>query len=201
MNEKERWCISGPLSAIHAWLCPYVCVHLAICSEGGSSAWGAPGLLPGFGLLLGPDVAFIPQPAVTWPLVGGACACHPLQPVYLFCHLQYPSAFTDNTINNWKEFWNECIFSTLFHGFILLSLTLSVFALHSTGFPSEAAMCEWALVMCFFALFGVFAAEFRHIDFHKLTVQKKGMKTASNANGVWTLQEIHWGRAGKLWLW
>jgi len=52
-------------------------------------------------------------------------------------------------------------------------------------------MCEWALVMCFFALFGIFAAEFRHIDFHKLTVQKNGMKTASDANGVWTLQEIH----------
>lgn len=51
-----------------------------------------------------------------------------------------------------------------------------MFALHSAGFPSEAAMCEWALVMCFFALFGIFAAEFRHIDFHKLTVQKKGMK-------------------------
>lgn len=66
-----------------------------------------------------------------------------------------------------------------------------MFALHSVGFPSEAAMCEWALVMCFFALFGIFAAEFRHIDFHKLTVQKKGMNTASDANGVWTLQEIH----------
>lgn len=70
---------------------------------------------------------------------------------------------------------------------ILLSLTLSV--LHSTGFRSEAAMCEWALVMVFFALFGIFAAEFRHIDFHKLTVQKS--VPASDANGVWTLQEIH----------
>ncbi|XP_056090605.1 modulator of macroautophagy TMEM150B [Rhinichthys klamathensis goyatoka] len=70
-------------------------------------------------------------------------------------------------------------------------LVICMFALYSAGFPSEAAMCEWALVMCFFALFGIFAAEFRHIDFHKLTVQEKGMKTASGANGVWTLQEIH----------
>ncbi|XP_051742431.1 modulator of macroautophagy TMEM150B [Ctenopharyngodon idella] len=70
-------------------------------------------------------------------------------------------------------------------------LVICMFVLHGTGFRSEAAMCEWALVMCFFALFGIFAAEFRHIDFHKLTVQKKGIKTASDANGVWTLQEIH----------
>ncbi|XP_055050578.2 modulator of macroautophagy TMEM150B [Misgurnus anguillicaudatus] len=61
--------------------------------------------------------------------------------------------------------------------------------LHITGYRSEAAICEWALVMCFFALFGVFAAEFRHIDLHKLTVQKEGMKKANEENGVWTLQE------------
>lgn len=119
------------LFAIHAWLRPYVCFHLAICIEGGSSPWGAPGLLPGFGLLLDPDVAFILQPAVTWPLVGGACACHPLQPVYLFCHLQYPSALTDNTINNWNEFWNECVFTTLYRVFILLSLTLCLLSVCS----------------------------------------------------------------------
>lgn len=66
-----------------------------------------------------------------------------------------------------------------------------MFALYKTGFRSEAAICEWALVMCFFALFAIFAAEFRHIDCHKLTVQNKERKSTSDANGVWTIQEIH----------
>uniref|UniRef100_A0A3B4GRX1 Transmembrane protein 150B n=1 Tax=Pundamilia nyererei TaxID=303518 RepID=A0A3B4GRX1_9CICH len=45
--------------------------------------------------------------------------------------------------------------------------------LHITGFSSGAAACEWILVMSFFCLFGLFAAEFRHIDCHSLTVQKQ----------------------------
>lgn len=48
----------------------------------------------------------------------------------------------------------------------------SVATLHNTGHPSGAAVCEWALVMLFFCLFGLFAAEFRHINGHHLTVQK-----------------------------
>ncbi|XP_051989143.1 modulator of macroautophagy TMEM150B-like [Xyrauchen texanus] len=79
---------------------------------------------------------------------------------------------------------------------ILCSLcTVSVICMgvfHITGYRSEAAFSEWALVMCFFALFAIFAAEFRHIDFHKLAVQKEGMKTDNNnTNSVWTLQEIN----------
>ncbi|XP_016300220.1 transmembrane protein 150B-like [Sinocyclocheilus anshuiensis] len=61
----------------------------------------------------------------------------------------------------------------------------------SQWFRSEAAICEWALVICFFALFAIFAAEFRHIDCLKLTVQNKKRKSASDANGVYTIQEIH----------
>ncbi|NP_001032458.2 modulator of macroautophagy TMEM150B isoform X1 [Danio rerio] len=78
--------------------------------------------------------------------------------------------------------------------FILCSqctcMVICMFVLHSTGFRSAAAICEWILVMCFFALFGVFAAEFRHIDFHKLTVQKEGLKVANNDNVVWTVQDV-----------
>uniref|UniRef100_A0A3P9BF18 Transmembrane protein 150B n=1 Tax=Maylandia zebra TaxID=106582 RepID=A0A3P9BF18_9CICH len=48
---------------------------------------------------------------------------------------------------------------------------MSIF--HITGFSSGAAACEWILVMSFFCLFGLFAAEFRHIDCHSLTVQKQ----------------------------
>uniref|UniRef100_A0A8C2GZD3 Zgc:123244 n=1 Tax=Cyprinus carpio TaxID=7962 RepID=A0A8C2GZD3_CYPCA len=48
-----------------------------------------------------------------------------------------------------------------------------------------------ALVMCFFAFFAIFAAEFRHIDCHKLTVQNNERKSTSYANGVWAIQEIH----------
>ncbi|KAF3846699.1 hypothetical protein F7725_003777 [Dissostichus mawsoni] len=37
----------------------------------------------------------------------------------------------------------------------------------------------WALVMLFFGLFGLFAAEFRHIDCHQLTIQKPSLGNAS----------------------
>ncbi|KTG03496.1 hypothetical protein cypCar_00032939 [Cyprinus carpio] len=70
-------------------------------------------------------------------------------------------------------------------------LIICIFVLYNTGFRSEAAICEWALVMCFFAFFAIFAAEFRHIDCHKLTVQNNERKSTSYANGVWAIQEIH----------
>lgn len=47
-----------------------------------------------------------------------------------------------------------------------------------------ASISEWALVMCFFVLFGLFASEFRHIDHHQLTVQNQGLsKTQSISSG------------------
>ncbi|KAK2916036.1 hypothetical protein Q8A67_000410 [Cirrhinus molitorella] len=61
---------------------------------------------------------------------------------------------------------------------------ICMLVLYSTGFRSEAAICEWALVMCFFALFAIFAAEFRHIDCHKLTVQKRERINSRDANGL-----------------
>ncbi|XP_026065215.1 modulator of macroautophagy TMEM150B-like [Carassius auratus] len=70
-------------------------------------------------------------------------------------------------------------------------LVICIFVLYTTGFRSEAAVCEWILVMCFFALFAIFAAEFRHIDCHKLTVQCKERKSARDDYCVWTIQEIH----------
>ncbi|XP_042562523.1 modulator of macroautophagy TMEM150B-like [Clupea harengus] len=48
--------------------------------------------------------------------------------------------------------------------------------LHNTGSKSPAAMCEWALVMTFFLLFSLFAAEFRCIECHRLTVYKQVAK-------------------------
>uniref|UniRef100_A0A8C9VCN3 Transmembrane protein 150B n=1 Tax=Scleropages formosus TaxID=113540 RepID=A0A8C9VCN3_SCLFO len=36
--------------------------------------------------------------------------------------------------------------------------------LHNNHLRSAAAICEWLAVMSFFMLFGLFAAEFRHID-------------------------------------
>ncbi|XP_059204433.1 modulator of macroautophagy TMEM150B [Centropristis striata] len=54
-------------------------------------------------------------------------------------------------------------------------LVIAMTVLSNTGFRSEAAVCEWALVMFFFCLFGLFAAEFRHIDCHRLTVQKQAL--------------------------
>ncbi|XP_042248269.1 modulator of macroautophagy TMEM150B [Thunnus thynnus] len=55
-------------------------------------------------------------------------------------------------------------------------LVIIMSILHNTGYTSGAAVCEWALVMVFFCLFGLFAAEFRHIDCHHLTVQKQALK-------------------------
>ncbi|KAM3864457.1 modulator of macroautophagy TMEM150B [Diretmus argenteus] len=55
----------------------------------------------------------------------------------------------------------------------LLVIIMSI--LHNTGQTSGSAICEWALVMLFFFLFGLFAAEFRHIDCHQLTVQKQAL--------------------------
>ncbi|KAK2833728.1 hypothetical protein Q5P01_017617 [Channa striata] len=51
-------------------------------------------------------------------------------------------------------------------------LVFGMSILHNTGHVSEAAVCEWVLVMLFFCLFGLFGAEFRHVDCHRLTVQK-----------------------------
>ncbi|KAM7372284.1 hypothetical protein PAMP_009463 [Pampus punctatissimus] len=56
----------------------------------------------------------------------------------------------------------------------ILVIVMSI--LHNTGYTSGAAICEWALVMLFFCLFGLFAAEFRHIDCHHLTVQKHALR-------------------------
>ncbi|XP_022524237.1 modulator of macroautophagy TMEM150B [Astyanax mexicanus] len=52
-------------------------------------------------------------------------------------------------------------------------LIIAMSVLHNIGYRSEAAVCEWAAVMGFFVLFGVFTAEFRHIDFHELHVQRE----------------------------
>ncbi|TDH02658.1 hypothetical protein EPR50_G00155070 [Perca flavescens] len=53
-------------------------------------------------------------------------------------------------------------------------LLIVMTVLTETGFPSGAAVCEWALVMLFFGLFGLFAAEFRHITCH-LTVRTQAI--------------------------
>ncbi|XP_076122040.1 modulator of macroautophagy TMEM150B [Alosa pseudoharengus] len=50
---------------------------------------------------------------------------------------------------------------------------IAMVVLHNTGSKSPAAMCEWALVMTFFLLFASFAAEFRLIECHQLTVHKQ----------------------------
>ncbi|XP_078126596.1 modulator of macroautophagy TMEM150B [Sander vitreus] len=53
-------------------------------------------------------------------------------------------------------------------------LVIVMIVLSRTGFHSGAAVCEWALVMLFFSQFGLFAAEFRHINCH-LTVQEQAI--------------------------
>ncbi|XP_051245204.1 modulator of macroautophagy TMEM150B [Dicentrarchus labrax] len=63
-------------------------------------------------------------------------------------------------------------------------LVISMTVLHNTGYPSEAAVCEWALVMVFFMLFGLFAAEFRHIDCHHLNVQKQAPGNDCNTPSI-----------------
>lgn len=63
-------------------------------------------------------------------------------------------------------------------------LVIIMVALYNTGFPSGAAVCEWVLVMMFFCLFGLFAAEFRRIDCHHLTVQKQKQALRNDSRPV-----------------
>ncbi|XP_018618791.1 modulator of macroautophagy TMEM150B [Scleropages formosus] len=55
--------------------------------------------------------------------------------------------------------------------------------LHNNHLRSAAAICEWLAVMSFFMLFGLFAAEFRHIDCHRLTVQTQTKAGKPRENG------------------
>ncbi|KAL6103266.1 tmem150b [Pungitius sinensis] len=55
--------------------------------------------------------------------------------------------------------------------FLCTGLIIALGILQYTGFPSVAAACEWAFAMLIFCLFGLFAAEFRHIDGCQLTEQ------------------------------
>ncbi|XP_071754596.1 modulator of macroautophagy TMEM150B [Centroberyx gerrardi] len=59
-------------------------------------------------------------------------------------------------------------------------LVIIMTVLHKIHQRSWAAVCEWTLVMLFFCLFGLFAAEFRHIDCHRLTVQKQALGKDQN---------------------
>jgi hypothetical protein len=70
-----------------------------------------------------------------------------------------------------------------------LAFPSPVAILHNTGYKSGAAICEWALVMSFFVLFGLFGSEFRHIDFHQLTMQKQRLKT-QRTNGVVRMNDV-----------
>ncbi|XP_075309249.1 modulator of macroautophagy TMEM150B-like [Odontesthes bonariensis] len=57
---------------------------------------------------------------------------------------------------------------------------------------TAASVCEWALVMLFLCLFGLFGAEFRRIDCLHLTVQKPALKNASvEMNGLVLNGEDH----------
>uniref|UniRef100_A0A672Y3P5 Zgc:123244 n=1 Tax=Sphaeramia orbicularis TaxID=375764 RepID=A0A672Y3P5_9TELE len=60
----------------------------------------------------------------------------------------------------------------------------------NTDRPSPAAVCEWALVMFFFCLFGLFAAEFRHIDCHNLTVQSQTLMNDSGPSVIETNSHV-----------
>ncbi|KAL4658169.1 transmembrane protein 150B-like [Arapaima gigas] len=62
-------------------------------------------------------------------------------------------------------------------------LIASMTVLHNQQLRSAAAICEWVAVMSFFVLFALFAAEFRHIDCCRLTVQKQ-MEAGIVENGV-----------------
>ncbi|KAM9541731.1 modulator of macroautophagy TMEM150B-like isoform 1-T4 [Salvelinus alpinus] len=68
----------------------------------------------------------------------------------------------------------------------ILVITMAIGLLFDTGYRSMASISEWALVMCFFVLFGLFASEFRHVDCHLLTGQNQGLsKTQSiNSGGI-----------------
>lgn len=66
------------------------------------------------------------------------------------------------------------------------ALVIAMIVLANTGHSSASAMCEWALVMVFFCLFGLFVAEFRHIECHSLTVQRHVFKPRTGTISVLT---------------
>ncbi|XP_024920099.1 modulator of macroautophagy TMEM150B [Cynoglossus semilaevis] len=71
-----------------------------------------------------------------------------------------------------------CTFCTI------LVITMPI--LQKVGFPSEAAVCEWVVVMLFFCLFALGAAEFRHVDCHHFTVQKRALNIQSGHVSIHT---------------
>uniref|UniRef100_A0A4W4E6I3 CWH43-like N-terminal domain-containing protein n=1 Tax=Electrophorus electricus TaxID=8005 RepID=A0A4W4E6I3_ELEEL len=52
---------------------------------------------------------------------------------------------------------------------------------YKLGLRSATAVCEWTVLMCFFALFSIFTAEFRHIEFHNLCVQQGAISSSNSA--------------------
>ncbi|XP_012991371.2 modulator of macroautophagy TMEM150B isoform X2 [Esox lucius] len=65
---------------------------------------------------------------------------------------------------------------------LICSVLVVTSLVFDTGYSSVASISEWALVMSFFVLFGLFACEFRHIDCHQLTVQKRGLSEIYNTS-------------------
>lgn len=59
---------------------------------------------------------------------------------------------------------------------LLLDFSFPV-CIFNIEYESEGAICEWIAILLFFGLFALFAAEFRHIDCCKLTVQKSALNT------------------------
>lgn len=60
--------------------------------------------------------------------------------------------------------------------FLFLDFSFSV-CICNVKYESEGAIFEWIAVNILFGMFGLFAAEFRHIDCCKLIVQKTALKT------------------------
>uniref|UniRef100_A0A3Q3GF33 Transmembrane protein 150B n=1 Tax=Kryptolebias marmoratus TaxID=37003 RepID=A0A3Q3GF33_KRYMA len=67
--------------------------------------------------------------------------------------------------------------------FILCVLCMCFFNL---WYESAGATSEWLAVVVFFLLFGLFAAEFRHVDYCRLTVQRPALESDCCAGSVET---------------
>uniref|UniRef100_A0A3Q3B092 Transmembrane protein 150B n=1 Tax=Kryptolebias marmoratus TaxID=37003 RepID=A0A3Q3B092_KRYMA len=90
-----------------------------------------------------------------------------------------------------------CVLCSAFLGSSILSLSVNCVhvlfldfsfpvCFFNLWYESAGATSEWLAVVVFFLLFGLFAAEFRHVDYCRLTVQRPALESDCCAGSVET---------------
>ncbi|XP_041939099.1 modulator of macroautophagy TMEM150B-like isoform X2 [Alosa sapidissima] len=101
-----------------------------------------------------------------WVHMSGAVLAFCLGLVYFWLQMWLTLKAEPSQDGHWVALLRAllCSLSTVF--------LLGIVVLQVSGFRSLAAISEWALVMTYFLLFGLFAVEFRHVHCFRVTVQE-----------------------------